>query len=209
MTNATPDRLARKRDLRAGVRERRAARRTRSGGALIPDFSGVMDAALREIARRKGARGELRMAAFVPTTDEPQFDRWLRENRVLLPVLQVGERPAAPDSWQWHEPGASWEETAGGVRQPPVNSRGDDELLQLRGAGVDAVFVPALALDRTGTRLGHGAGWYDRALAGIPSSITTIGVVHRGDLLPAGDIPREPHDQSVQAVLTERELFWI
>jgi 5-formyltetrahydrofolate cyclo-ligase len=30
---------------------------------------------------------------------------------------------------------------------------------------LDTVFVPAVALDRRGARLGHGAGFYDRALA--------------------------------------------
>lgn len=62
---------------------------------------------------------------------------------------------------------------------------------------VDAVLLPALAVDRTGTRLGQGGGWYDRALLGLISrnpEVPLIGCVPSYALLPAHTLLREAHD---------------
>ena len=67
------------------------------------------------------------------------------------------------------------------------------------------LLLPALAVDGQGTRLGHGAGYYDRALAGVPgwpSGPLRVAVVHAADLL-AEPLPREPHDAAVDAILTD------
>lgn len=69
-------------------------------------------------------------------------------------------------------------------------------------AGVDFAVVPALAVDRAGYRLGYGAGYFDKLLAGrgaLPFCVTA---------LPAGFIvealPHEPHDVAVDLVMDER-----
>ncbi len=78
-----------------------------------------------------------------------------------------------------------------------------DELAKL---GLRFIFLPALAVDRTGVRLGRGAGWYDQALAHCDPTCATrpqlIALVHEGEVLQAGTLPREPHDQLVDQVLT-------
>lgn len=72
--------------------------------------------------------------------------------------------------------------------------------------GVDAigeavvVVVPALAIDRTGMRLGQGGGSYDRALTRRDHSAWTIALVHDDEL--ARRVPRDEHDVPVDAVLT-------
>lgn len=70
-----------------------------------------------------------------------------------------------------------------------------------------ALIVPLLAFDRRGGRLGQGAGVYDRAIA-------ALGAEHRPFLLGyayAGqeveDLPVEPHDQRLDAILTEAGLI--
>lgn len=82
--------------------------------------------------------------------------------------------------------------------------RGDGPLVQ--GPKVTAVCVPALAIDATGTRLGHGGGWYDRALAHIrhtnPSALF-IGCVPSKRFLPAGIVPRDTHDIRMHFIATE------
>ena len=67
---------------------------------------------------------------------------------------------------------------------------------------VDFALVPALAVDRDGFRLGYGAGYFDRLLAGRqarPYCVTA---------LPAAfvveNLPREAHDIPVDLVLDER-----
>lgn len=66
----------------------------------------------------------------------------------------------------------------------------------------DMVFVPLLAFDRRGGRLGYGGGYYDRTLARLPHAIAigyglaTQEVAH---------IPMGPHDVPLSGVVTERE----
>lgn len=65
-------------------------------------------------------------------------------------------------------------------------------------AGV--VFVPALAVDRTGTRLGQGGGCYDKALPRTPGA-RLVALVHPWEVRD-DPLPREDHDRRVDAVLT-------
>lgn len=69
----------------------------------------------------------------------------------------------------------------------------------------DAVLVPALAFDRDGYRLGFGGGYYDRLLSRLDPRIPTIGLTFHDTL--ADRLPREPHDQPVHVVCTERETI--
>ena len=64
---------------------------------------------------------------------------------------------------------------------------------------LDMVLVPGLAFDRTGNRLGRGRGYFDRLLAKLPTSVPTIGLCFRFQLLD--HLPTGPHDRPVRAVL--------
>ena len=68
---------------------------------------------------------------------------------------------------------------------------------------VDFALVPALAVDREGYRLGYGAGYFDRLLAGSPP--TQLRVVALPDALFVERLPREAHDVAVDAVMTETQ----
>ena len=59
------------------------------------------------------------------------------------------------------------------------------------------VVVPALAVDRTGTRLGRGGGSYDRALERTGGLV--VAALHRGELVD--HLPAEPHDRRVHAAV--------
>ncbi len=61
-----------------------------------------------------------------------------------------------------------------------------------------AILVPALAVDRTGRRLGQGGGCYDRSLPHATGRV--IAVVADDEVLDA--VPVEPHDLPVDALLT-------
>lgn len=66
----------------------------------------------------------------------------------------------------------------------------------------DLILAPALAVDASGTRLGHGGGYYDRALPFRRDGVPVVAVLNRGELLAAGALVREPHDVLADAVLT-------
>ena len=67
----------------------------------------------------------------------------------------------------------------------------------------DVVITPLLAFDRRGGRLGQGGGHYDRTLANLRrmKSVLVVGLAYAGQELP--EIPMEPHDQRLDAILTE------
>ena len=65
------------------------------------------------------------------------------------------------------------------------------------------VLAPGLAVDRSGTRMGQGGGCYDKALPRRSPGTAVVVLLHPGELLePGGTLPREGHDQPVDAVLT-------
>jgi len=67
---------------------------------------------------------------------------------------------------------------------------------------LDLVLVPGIAFDRYGFRVGYGGGYYDRFLEKFEVK-TKIGVCFSFQLLP--ELPREPFDQPVDLVVTEKE----
>lgn len=66
---------------------------------------------------------------------------------------------------------------------------------------IDVVIVPGIAFTADGRRLGQGGGWFDRFLAGIRVDCSAIGVCFDEQLL--ADLPTEPHDVILDAVVTE------
>ncbi|MDO5697084.1 MAG: 5-formyltetrahydrofolate cyclo-ligase [Dermatophilus congolensis] len=83
-----------------------------------------------------------------------------------------------------------------------TQAEGHSELL-----GADAVttasllFVPGVAVDATGTRLGRGGGSYDRALGRRHPDSRIIVVLHDDEVVDY-ELPREAHDEVVDGVLT-------
>ncbi len=67
---------------------------------------------------------------------------------------------------------------------------------------IDLIFVPGLAFDRKGHRLGYGGGVYDRLLAKSPRA-KRVGLYFSNQELP--HVPRESHDQPLHAIVTENE----
>ncbi|MDG2264589.1 MAG: 5-formyltetrahydrofolate cyclo-ligase [Candidatus Marinamargulisbacteria bacterium] len=62
---------------------------------------------------------------------------------------------------------------------------------------LDVIVVPCVAVDKQGNRLGRGQGVYDQLLADHPTY--AIGIVHEAHVLD--QVPVEPHDQPVQAII--------
>lgn len=68
---------------------------------------------------------------------------------------------------------------------------------------LDIVFVPLLGWDKHGGRLGMGAGYYDRAFAGIEGP-TLIGLAHQ--IQEVDKIPADPWDIPLDLILTDKNM---
>lgn len=72
---------------------------------------------------------------------------------------------------------------------------------------IDIAFIPALAIDRSGNRLGKGKGYYDRALEKLKPLPPIVAVIFDHELIE--DVPREAHDHPVDAVAMPGEVVYI
>lgn len=71
----------------------------------------------------------------------------------------------------------------------------------------DMVVTPLLGFDREGRRLGQGGGYYDRALEALRGrkDVFVLGLAYVGQ--ETHGLPDEPHDQRLDAILTESEYI--
>jgi 5-formyltetrahydrofolate cyclo-ligase len=146
-----------------------------------------------------GPRGTV--CAYVPREPEPGSLALLdglraRGLRVLVPVV-VG---TAPLDWGEYLGAESLQLGPFGLREPSAPRLGPGAV-----RAVDAVLVPALAVDRRGVRLGKGGGHYDRSLALVEAGIPLIAVVRDDELVD--ELPVERHDVGMTAVLTPRRAL--
>lgn len=72
----------------------------------------------------------------------------------------------------------------------------------------DVALIPALAYDRTGNRLGFGAGYYDRYLSAPALQKTClVGLGYSFQIFPK--LPADAWDVPVNVLCTEKELTWL
>ncbi|MDD5045289.1 MAG: 5-formyltetrahydrofolate cyclo-ligase [Candidatus Omnitrophica bacterium] len=71
---------------------------------------------------------------------------------------------------------------------------------------IDLVVVPGVCFDRKkGTRIGFGAGYYDRFLQGIKDTAVLIGIAFEQQL--AKGVPCMVHDVNMHKIVTERRIL--
>ena len=116
--------------------------------------------------------------------------------RVLIPLLGDGLQRG----WGVYGGAADLIERAPGRPPEPSTEFLPSDVLR----DADVVIVPALAVDTSGTRLGQGGGWYDRALADVQTGVPIIALTFAGEVRNAESepLPREQHDVRVHGVIT-------
>jgi 5-formyltetrahydrofolate cyclo-ligase len=142
------------------------------------------------------------VAAYVPVGTEPggtDLPELLATAgyQVLLPVL----RPDNDLDWAPYRGRPDLSQAGRGLVEPLGSRLGMDAVDE-----VDLVIVPALAVDRHGTRLGRGGGSYDRALARVGSRIPVLALLYPEELVDFV-LPAEPHDRPVSAAVTSVGYF--
>jgi 5-formyltetrahydrofolate cyclo-ligase len=71
----------------------------------------------------------------------------------------------------------------------------------------DIMLVPLAAFDRTGHRIGYGAGYYDMTVARARAlkPVTAVGIAFAAQEIDR--VPATPRDARLDLVLTEREVI--
>lgn len=87
-----------------------------------------------------------------------------------------------------------------GVLEPVQDPQYEINLSEMSG-----LFVPGVAFDRSGHRLGRGKGFYDKALSNFPG--LKVGICFEFQIVDS--VPVESHDVSMDYIITNKELILI
>lgn len=72
---------------------------------------------------------------------------------------------------------------------------------------IDCIFLPVVAFDQQGYRLGMGRGYYDRALTGLAKNHPVrIGVAY--DFQQVLELPHDPWDMPLDIIITESGILF-
>ena len=70
---------------------------------------------------------------------------------------------------------------------------------------LDLVMVPGVAFDRTGGRMGHGFGYYDKLLQHARPDAPLVALAFECQLFP--EIPTQKHDIFMDKIITEKAVY--
>jgi 5-formyltetrahydrofolate cyclo-ligase len=175
---------------KAALRRRLLARRRALGAE---EGRAAADAVAGALVRALAGVGTL--AAFVPDPTEPGHGRLPAAlaglgARVLLPVV-----PPVGRELDWAVDTGRLAPGRFGLLEPVGPRLGAAAL-----GDADVVVVPALAVDSAGTRLGRGGGYYDASLGHARPDAVLVALLFDGERVD--ELPAEPHDRPVTAVVT-------
>lgn len=153
------------------------------------------------LLRLLGDRDYLDVAAFMPFRGEPDLTPAMQAlseagRRIWLPVVDG----SAMTFRRW-QPGMQMASNRFGIPEPVDGRECDPERLEL-------VLAPLVAFSGNGTRLGMGAGFYDRTFAFARANPAAgpwmVGIAYA--LQQVDSLPSEPWDVPLGGVITERGL---
>lgn len=113
---------------------------------------------------------------------------------VGVPVIMGAGQPLKFREWT---PGCALIEGEFGAKIPAEGAWIEPEIL----------IVPMVAWDRRGFRLGYGGGFYDRTLEGLRAKRPTIAIGFAFAAQELPEVPVEPVDQPLDALVTEKGVI--
>jgi 5-formyltetrahydrofolate cyclo-ligase len=140
------------------------------------------------------------VSGFIPLKDEIDGRPLLRRlsqmgAKLALPVVVARGEPLIMRAWEF---GAPLKAGGWGISEPPPHA---PEVLP------DILLVPLLAFDRTGNRIGYGAGYFDNTINSLRAQkpVTAIGIAFAAQEI--AKVPTTPRDSRLDLVLTENEVI--
>jgi 5-formyltetrahydrofolate cyclo-ligase len=182
---------------KAALRTEALAARRAYARSLAPGLREELEAKLEALVlpRLVHARN---IAGYYPLRDE------ISPLAILEAVAANGQTAALPwfadrDARMMFREHPAVEPSPWGVLQPSAEAE---------AVAPDLVLVPLVYADRRGTRIGHGKGHYDRALAHLRSAgpVYTLGLAWEPQV-SAEPLPADPWDVPLDAIATPAE--WI
>lgn len=190
---ATPTKAALRSLVRARLRE------------MSPALRAEASLLICQTAAHLPAFGKARcVALFAPLPSEPEIgplieEAWAERKRVALPLMIQGAIPKL----DWHEV-ISWDDVTVtgpfGLREPDTQ-----RCPRVASEELDCAFIPGLAFDEDGYRLGRGGGFYDAFLHQATATLPRIGLMFGCQQVQT--VPREPHDQALPVLITESRIW--
>ena len=176
--------LLRRSTLDGALRKRVAARLAEIGVDLVRGFASPHQSVASAYYPMRGEADPL-----------PLLDALTAEGiATALPVTVARASPLRFLVWQ---PGEALRRGTYGVMEPLADNR--DEV-------PDVLFVPLAGFDARGFRLGYGAGYYDATLADLRRRKRVLAVGVAFAMQEVAVMPAEPHDERLDAVVTEHGL---
>ena len=144
------------------------------------------------------------LSAFLAFDGEPDLGPALellrqRGLRVVLPVI-TGQAASSMLQFRDWKPASPLVKGRFGIAEPAT---GD----VVSPKDLDLVLLPLVAWDPSGGRLGMGAGYYDRALAGTSDDPHPLRIGVAYELQKVERLPSDPWDVRLHQVITEKGRF--
>lgn len=197
--------------LKTEFRDTARASRAAQYGQWSPDERVFINASLTQhccsLVQQTHAQ---RICAYIPVGNEPGNRAWLDTLAAHCTALFL---PRSEDhgrlTWGLFTEWGELEEGRFRIPQP----RTCIPHLLTTPPGVDLILLPAISVGRDGSRMGKGAGYYDRALADIHTAVAAgnlaaapvlAAIVYSSELVDI--VPTESHDVRMDWVVTPTEL---
>jgi 5-formyltetrahydrofolate cyclo-ligase len=115
--------------------------------------------------------------------------------QLALPVIAGRGKPLTMRAWHF---GAPLETGQWGIREPTADAA---------EVAPDVVIVPIACFDRSGHRIGYGAGYYDMTIHAlrVRKPVIAVGIAFAVQEIP--QVPATDRDERLDLVLTEREVI--
>jgi 5-formyltetrahydrofolate cyclo-ligase len=188
--------------VKAELRKRmRALRKTLPPAACADRSTRIADrvSALEPIARARA------VALFWPIEDRHEVDLRSLDVRLRARGVRVAypgiEAEGGAMTFRFVEDTDAMEPRGFGFREPSLREP------EARPGELDAIVVPALAVDPRGHRIGYGVGYYDRALPRFAPPATSIAVAF--DFQLVAEAPDTPLDVPVAWVVTDARTLMV
>ncbi|WP_047152423.1 5-formyltetrahydrofolate cyclo-ligase [Aneurinibacillus tyrosinisolvens] len=140
--------------------------------------------------------------SFLSFGDEVNLDVFINAcyqegKKIYVPKTDVAQKVMTPYRFEGWD---SLKKGVYGIREPLAG-----QAEQWNGEKFDVILVPGVAFTPVGERLGYGGGFYDRFLGGIEQLPPLFAPCF--DMQVVSSLPVEKHDQKVNRIITEKEVY--